>query len=116
MPDRDRERIGPFVVTAERNLDADWVTCANCNKRLASVSTHAIDPKPEALIEAGAVAWPNLGWFCSVECEQAYSREFHTSCAQREAKKGAGNQTLQRTVAAGMLSRVRKWFRRGRGH
>jgi hypothetical protein len=98
MPQRARERIGPFVVTTARNLDPDHVVCAHCGKQLASIGTDAIDPSPEALISAGAIAWPNFGWFCSAECEQAYSREFHASCSQREAAGGADDQTLPRTV------------------
>ena len=116
MPERARETIGPFVVTTNRNLDPDHVVCANCGKHLASVGTDASDPSPEALISAGAIAWPNFGWFCSGECEQAYSREFQGSCSHREAAGGADNSALQRTGAAGkvLVVRERTGFRPGR--
>lgn len=108
MPERARERIGPFVLTTARNHDSEHVACANCGKHLASVGTDAVDPSPDALMSAGAIAWPNFGWFCSAGCEQAYSREFQVSCSQRQAAGGAANQTLQRTGAAVK----RSWFQR----
>lgn len=115
MPERTRERIGPFVETTARNLDPDHVVCANCGKQLASVGTDGIDPSPEALINAGAIAWPNFGWFCSAECEQAYSHEYQVSCSQREATGGADSQTLQRTGAAVKRSWFQRLFGRGPG-
>jgi hypothetical protein len=115
MPDRERERIGPFVVTTARNLDPEAIICAQCGKRLAIANGELSVPSPEELIKNGAVAWPNFGWFCSVECERAYSEEFHVSCAEREATDGADNPPMQRTGAAGIFSFVRRWFRRGSG-
>lgn len=87
MPDRAGERIGTFVITSARNLDPESVVCANCGKWLAALGTHAIDPSPETLFKAGAVAWPNFGWFCSLECERIHSQAFHLSCVQRQAAR-----------------------------
>jgi hypothetical protein len=87
MPDRERKRIGRFVVTDHRNFDPEWVVCANCGKRLASVNEEGIEPSAEALINANAIAWPNFGWFCSPDCEKAYAAEFGVWCSQRETRR-----------------------------
>jgi hypothetical protein len=114
MPPREPERIGPFVVSPKA-LDPSAVRCANCDKKLADVFEDRIEPSFEALIGAGAVAWPNFGWFCSVACERDYGFRFHVSCAQREAKARADNPPMQRTGAAGIFSGIRSWFGRGSG-
>jgi hypothetical protein len=115
MPDRERERIGPFVVTTARNLDPESIICANCGKSLARANGELWLPSPEELITSGAIAWPNFGWFCSVECERAFSQEFRVSCAEREATDGADNPPVRRIGAAGIFSGIRNWFGRGSG-
>lgn len=76
MADSDRERIGPFVVTSARNLSADGIICAQCQKQLSSYDkasdTHS--PSAEDLLEQGAVPVPNFGWFCTQACGDEYGR------------------------------------------
>jgi hypothetical protein len=74
---RERERIGPFVLTGGANLSPSGIVCAHCNKQL-SVFDPAADkhtPSPEELARAGAVAVPNFGWFCCQQCGRAYETE-----------------------------------------
>jgi hypothetical protein len=117
MAPREPERVGPLVVTRAASLDPDSVRCANCDKKLAVLlkEEDRIEPSFDELLESGAVAWPNFGWFCSVGWERDYGEKFHLSCAQREAKQGADNPAMQRTGAAGILSFVRKLLGRGSG-
>jgi len=76
MAKRQRERIGPFVITGAENLDSNFIVCAKCEKKLARVEPEGAVPSCEQLLDAGAVAWSNFGWFCSVICESAYAQEF----------------------------------------
>src|ERR1700731_4107458 len=76
---RERERIGPFVVTGKDNLSPLGIICANCQKQLA-IHDKAADghiPSIEEILGSGAVAWSNFGWFCSSGCEDAYAKEFN---------------------------------------
>lgn len=75
---RERERIGQFVVTGEANLDPEFVFCSNCRKQLAAHDREndRIVPGPEDLMQSGAVPVPKFGWFCSQECGDRYSEEF----------------------------------------
>ena len=74
---RERERIGPFVVTDMANLSPNGIVCAYCDKQLSTLDRAADEhtPSPEELTSAGAVAVPNFGWFCCQECGQAYEAE-----------------------------------------
>jgi hypothetical protein len=75
---RERERIGPFVVTSRENLAACAILCAQCGKELTTCDPVTGDPEtpPEALFRAGAVPVPNFGWFCGQACGDAYEAEF----------------------------------------
>lgn len=70
----ERERVGSFVVTSERNLSSDGIICSQCQKLLSTydAETDNLSPAPEALAQSGAVAIPNFGWFCSQTCAIAY--------------------------------------------
>jgi hypothetical protein len=78
MPSKKRERHGPFVVTGPEHLSPAGIICANCENQLTvfhrDIGRHV--PSCEELIEAGAIAWPNFGWFCSSACEDAYAKEY----------------------------------------
>ena len=79
MDDPKRERIGPFVITGKSNLSEDGsIICAQCGKLLSRYDkesdTH--DPAPKQLIESGAIAVPNFGWFCGPTCRDTYGKEF----------------------------------------
>ena len=102
-------------MTRAKTLDPSAVRCANCDKKLADIFDDRIEPSADALIEAGAVTWPNFGWFCSVECERDYGETHHLSCAERGAKKSADKPPMRRTGAAGIVSFVRKLLGRGSG-
>jgi hypothetical protein len=85
MSQRKREKIGPFVVTGHDNVELNLIICANCEKKLAEIDQDRFVPSCEQLLDAGAVAWPNFGWFCSAECEANYGREFGV-WMERDAK------------------------------
>ena len=87
MPERSRERIGDFVITRPENLDSSGIICANCQKRLAALADGKVSPSCEELIDSGAVAWPNFGWFCGDACEAAYAKESGVQL-ERIAKDG----------------------------
>ena len=74
MPDREREIIGPFVVTSQTNLSDGGITCAQCNALLAQydATSDSHDPTPVQLLASGAVPVPNFGWFCSQACAVHY--------------------------------------------
>jgi hypothetical protein len=76
--ERERERIGRFVVTKAENLDPDFVVCANCKRQLAVHDREGdrIVPGPQELVSSGAVPVPNFGWFCSQICGDQYLEEF----------------------------------------
>jgi hypothetical protein len=50
------------------------ITCAMCNKLLSryDAASDSYIPSPEKLHEAGMIAVPNFGWFCSQECAHAF--------------------------------------------
>jgi hypothetical protein len=78
MPEKERERIGQFVITRQNNVSSDGITCAQCQKVLSHLDT-AKDlhtPSPEELFREGAVPIPNFGWLCSQACAVAYEAEF----------------------------------------
>jgi len=79
VPDRERERVGPFVVTSESNLSADGIICAQCQKVLSAfdLGSDSHMPSPEELLLQGAVPIPNFGWFCSQACAVAYESAFN---------------------------------------
>lgn len=79
MPNRERERIGPFVVTGESNLSPDGIICAQCQKLLSTYDTASDThtPSAEMLLSQGSVPIPNFGWFCSQACAIAYETEFN---------------------------------------
>ena len=74
---RQREQVGPFVITKAADLDARGIVCEYCENLLttfdAERDTHV--PSCEELLTAGSVAVPNFGWFCSQDCANTYSRE-----------------------------------------
>ena len=89
MPDRQRERIGPFVATSESNLSPDGIICAQCQKLLSTFDSDSDShtPSPEVLSSQGAVAIPNFGWFCSQTCAVAYESAFDARFQRNAAGK-----------------------------
>jgi hypothetical protein len=73
-PRRVREEIGPFVVTAEKDLDPQGLVCAECERVLAETADteSGFSRSPEELVAAGAIAVPNFGWFCDQACAERY--------------------------------------------
>ena len=89
MVDREREQLGPFVITKQSNVSQEGIVCSHCGKLLSKFDresdTH--DPSPEQLHASGAVAVPNLGWFCGQACGNAFSAEFGMVFQRREDGK-----------------------------
>jgi hypothetical protein len=77
MAKRNRERIGPFVVTRASDLNPEGIDCQECGKLLARYdpATDLPIPSCEELHVAGAVPVPNFGWFCSQECGRRYTEK-----------------------------------------
>ena len=64
-----------IVVTSADDLSSDGsINCALCGLRLATYDGTADQhsPRPERLLESGAVPVPNFGWFCSQDCADDY--------------------------------------------
>lgn len=79
MPQAERERLGPFIVTSQRNLsDDDSIICSHCQKILAVYlpASDSHNPTCENLTRRGAVPIPNFGWFCSQTCATTYEAVF----------------------------------------
>ena len=78
MANQKREQIGSFIITTEKNLASDGIICAMCEKKLSHYDpiTDRHSPSAEALHQAGNIAIPNFGWFCSQECAAAYEQKF----------------------------------------
>jgi hypothetical protein len=75
MPETQREHVGHFVVTSQRNLSNDGsIICAHCQKVLAAydAASDQHSPTPETLTGQGAIPVPNFGWLCSQDCAVAY--------------------------------------------
>lgn len=70
-----RDKVGPFVITRNEDLDSRGPTCAACEHLLAQWGEEPVDPSPEELVAAGRIAIPNFGWFCSQKCAEVYERE-----------------------------------------
>ena len=64
MPKRERERIGPFVVTGADNRSPEGIFCAQCRKLISryNQATDTHDPTCEELVRQGAVPVPNFGF------------------------------------------------------
>ena len=73
---KEREQIGPFVVTRQEDLDPRGISCAECGKLLATYDANGdcTQPTAEELVKMGAVAVPNLGWFCGQACGERYEQ------------------------------------------
>lgn len=88
-PNRERGRIGPFVVTGESDLSPEGIICAQCQKLLSKIDaasdTHT--PSPEELLSQSSVPIPNFGWFCSQACAVAYESEFNLRFQRNHAGK-----------------------------
>lgn len=79
MPQAERERLGPFIITSQRNLSDDGsIVCSHCQKVLAvySPTSDSHTPTPQNLTRHGAVPIPNFGWFCSQRCATTYESAF----------------------------------------
>jgi hypothetical protein len=48
-------------------------------------TTDAHTPPPEEIFNAGAVAIPNFGWFCSQRCATEFEQAFGRKLFQRNA-------------------------------
>jgi len=82
---KEREQIGPFVVTREEDLDPRGISCAECGKLLATYDANGdcTQPSAEELVTMGAVAVPNFGWFCGPACGESYEQgDRHQVCPQ----------------------------------
>ena len=74
---KDRRRIGPFVITEEKDLDKEFVKCNFCNKVIAKIDDDDdMIPSIEELLELQNVPIPNFGWFCGQKCAVDYEKEF----------------------------------------
>jgi hypothetical protein len=66
-----------IVVTKAADLDPRGIACRQCVKLLSRFNkasdTHT--PTVEELLQAGAIAVPNFGWFCGQVCGDEYGRE-----------------------------------------
>ena len=89
MVDRERERIGSFVITKQSNLSEEGIVCASCGKLLSKIdwASDTQDLSCEQLHASGAVAVPNFGWFCGQACGDAYSAEFGVRFQRNEKGK-----------------------------
>jgi hypothetical protein len=86
VAEEQRERIGPFVVTTEANLEPGRIVCAMCRRLLASLQPDgSYDPTPELLVAAGRVPVPNFGWFCDQKGASDYEKRFGVRF-QRDAR------------------------------
>jgi hypothetical protein len=78
---KEREQLGPFIITNESNIDPDNLLCNYCEKVIAKSSkdSDSLDPPVEELIKLGNVAVPNFGWFCSQKCGKNYSIKYNVN-------------------------------------
>ncbi len=76
MGRKEREQIGPFVITGAKDLDPRGIACAECGKLLTTYDPEhdRHERSPEELLAIGAVPVPNFGWFCSQACGDSYER------------------------------------------
>jgi hypothetical protein len=66
-----------IIVTYVRTLpDSLDIFCANCERILAKyiLETDNHMPAYDEMVDAGNVAIPNFGWFCSQKCGNEYEK------------------------------------------
>ncbi len=75
---KEREKIGTIVITSEENIDSDGIICAFCEMKLSNydIKKDLHSPSCEVLVDKGAIAIPNFGWFCSQRCAKEYEAKY----------------------------------------
>ena len=77
---KERERVGPLIVTTSENVEPGRIVCAMCAEELARVKADGtLEPTPDQLLAAGRVPVPNFGWFSNQKCARDYEQTFHVA-------------------------------------